>query len=106
MVPSISEPVPLSVVEVVPALRNWLVPATAVGGILPPVAKGNGLPLPELYKEVTSAALNTLPHTPTSSIVPGNPAVLVGKFLPSPKLKLLNTTGVASGADKVWLPFK
>jgi hypothetical protein len=106
MVPSISDPVPVSVVVVVPALKNWLDPATAVGGILPPVAKGNGLPFPELYKEVTSAALNTLPHTPTSSIVPGNPAVLVDKFLPSPKSKLLNTTGVPSVADKVCAPLR
>lgn len=68
-VPVISEPVPVSVVEVVPAFKNWLDPATAVGGILPQLAKGKALPLPELYDEVTSTALNTLPYTPTSSKV-------------------------------------
>jgi hypothetical protein len=68
-VPSITKPVPLSVVEVVPAFKNWLDPATAVSGILPQVAKGITLPLTELYNEVTSAVFNTLPYIPTSSMV-------------------------------------
>ena len=69
----------------VPAGNVWLVPALAIGGMFVTLPKGYWNPVPVLNREATSDEVSTLFQTPTSSMVPGNPAEFVGKFFPNAK---------------------